>query len=332
MSRVEGRLRERLKGKYFAWVPESDKSADGEGFIIRNIVDGSEKHFAFSDDAAMAVHERYFGPLVPGSPFSFPFLQAYYEGLLVDVVESVSARKVVLTASPLLYKLSRRLAAGGIAATANHQKLISRELAPRFAWDILTTGLLDVSRFDVEDVLSIREKLRNELGEFRVEVERLTFEFSKEFGIEKLIREGRAIADARLTPRVAAIERKIRGGKHKLLKDLLKVIKKPGAYVPFFGALVAGLPLELATMLSAGLMSAEVALKQWKRREEVREDGMYYLVQLRRRRTQAARPARAARPKRKRGVSDAALWESAKCTPRYYVWPSELGEAQREEK
>jgi hypothetical protein len=59
------------------------------------------------------------------------------------------------------------------------------------------------------------------------------------------------------------------------------VLKKPDPYVPLIGSSFVGVPIEIALLLSLGLVSGEVALDWLNDRRGITDNGLYYLLRLR---------------------------------------------------
>ena len=128
--------------------------------------------------------------------------------------------------------------------------------------------------------MEIRYTLRDELLAFRNEIERLNFEYINEFGYDKIVNEGKEIAHYRLRPLIEDLKKKIEDRNYTILKILFEIIKSPGAYIPFIGSILAGLPIEIATLLSAGVLSSELALEIWNKQKEINRDNFVYLVKV----------------------------------------------------
>lgn len=226
------------------------------------------------------IHARLVGPIKMGGRFHIEAVGTYYEGLFVESIDAALRGESVLSSSSVLYKMIERAASGNALKSTRVAEVFPSYAQPRLAIDVLGATLMDSSVLDCGDVLEVRHQLRDELAAFRSELQRLQFDFTKEFGADKVFRDGRAIADARLTPRVREIEGKVKSSRIRVLRRLLEALEKPGAYVPLVGSLFAGVPLEIAIGLSVGLISARVALEALEEHKLVANDGLFYLVKM----------------------------------------------------
>jgi hypothetical protein len=242
-----------------------------------------EMHVQLSEFGMGEVHEQLVGPLRPGSMFHFGAICTYYAGLLADMMRATLLGQQVISPSRPLREMLLKVDKQQLPAVLRNETL--KDCSPRFAFDVLEAMLLDVGDLTIEDILEVRVKLRDELVAFRSELARLEFEFEKEFEPERLATDGQRIARARLAPRLTDLERRIEDSKLSVLKNLLKTLQKPDAYLPMVGTSFAGLPLEWALMVSLGVVSGEVALEWWQARKRDRADGLFYLMKLRERGT-----------------------------------------------
>jgi hypothetical protein len=234
-----------------------------------------------ADPSVIEVFQRFFGKLVPGQLYDLDpnFLATFYEGLLIDAINTVEKNKAVVTDSKAIINLFQhisRMDCFNLSLFKNN----SNQLASSFAYDVMDTFLIDVSSLNIMDILEIRCTLRDELLAFRNEIERLNFEFVNEFGYDKIVNEGKKIAHYRLRPLIENLKNKIEDRNYTILKKLFEIAKSPGAYVPFIGSILAGLPIEIATLLSAGVLSSELSLEIWNKQKEVKRDNFLYLVKI----------------------------------------------------
>jgi hypothetical protein len=269
------------------------------------------------DDGIGELHTRLVGPLKIGALFNFQAVSKYFEGLLIESVDAGLRGEPVLTSSTRVYELIQRAANTSVLDNRKIAEVFSASLQPRLAMDVLQAQVINVDALDCDDVVEVRNGLHDELAGFRAELQKLQFDFVNEFGFDKVFREGRAISNARLAPRVREIEGKLKGSRIRALRRLLESFEKPTAYVPLIGSLFAGLPVEIALGLSLGLVSSRVALEAWEEHQQVANDGLFYLVKLKRlTSTKGPRPRAAATTARPRSRK-----RSAK---RLFMWPDEV--------
>jgi hypothetical protein len=244
--------------------------------------DGKGRVEVHVDSEAVEIHRKIAGPLHPGATFYPSAVFSYYEGLLIELAQTSLAGETVVTGSDVLHSLLQLAAKQGLIDVGKLAGVFPGRASPSLVMDVIQTSVLDVSNFEVQDILEARHHLRDELSAFRAELARLEFELVNEFGIEKVHREGKAISDARLVPRVKDMERKIAKSRIATLRNLFEETKNPSSYVPLVASAFSGIPLEIAVLLSTGLISGRVALDTWEQHKEVANDGLFYLVKLRR--------------------------------------------------
>jgi len=193
---------------------------------------GHEVEVELDESGIAEIHQRLAGPITVGGKFDVGAVYTYYEGLFVEAVGAALRGEPILSCSSILYDMLDRAAEADAVKSLHADRLLGGAVGPRLALDVLSTALVDTGDLDCFDVLEVRYQLRDELVAFRSELERVQFEFTHEFGIEKMLREGHAIAAARHAPRVRELEAKIKSGRVLVLKKLIKSLEKPDAYVP----------------------------------------------------------------------------------------------------
>ena len=226
------------------------------------------------------IHEKLFGPIYKGGLFSLNAIIQYYVAQFSDALRLASNDLPIVSSSQTIYQILK--AASGDKIIGKHiDQPTYEQIKPQFAFDVIEALMLDVGDLEIDDILEARLKLNTELLAFRDEIERLQFEFEHEFGIEKVLREGRSIAKARLFPRIKDLEDKVEKGNYHIFKNLTSVLRKPDAYVPMLGTSFAGIPVEISLLISLGIVSAEVAIDAYQDKQNLKKDSMFYLMKLR---------------------------------------------------
>lgn len=236
--------------------------------------------FRFSDDEARKVHEKYIGELQVGSTVNMGFVYEYYASLLRDLFVTFSSGNVAVSNSPVLTTLVNY--AYNNKSFEEFKNFLQRadKLAPQIAFNILKLSLFDVSRFTFDDVLEIKYQLRNELERFRTELGVITHNVISEYNEQHLLNNLDEVVKYRIFPSVRELEDKIKYSKTRLLLRLSEAIKNPVSYVPFIGTVFHMIPAQLAFFLSLGLVTAETALNYVMEHKQLTNNGLYYLVQL----------------------------------------------------
>lgn len=227
------------------------------------------------------IHEQLLGPLDKGSFFFPNVILNYYSALFSDAIRLSSDGLPVVSSSPALYKILQAASDKKVLQNLQFDNSINNIITPKFAFDVIEALMLDVGDLEIDDVLEARNKLSDELLAFRSEMSRLQFEFEHEFGSEKILKDGRSIAKARLLPKIKDLERKVEKGHHQILKNLFSILRKPDPYVPMLGTSFAGLPVELSLLISLGIVSVEMAIDTIKAKQDINKNSLFYLMKLR---------------------------------------------------
>lgn len=237
--------------------------------------------FSFSDDEVANVHKKYIGDLQIGSTFDMGFIYQYYASLLTDLLAMLSAGNVAVSGSPVLGTFLSYSVNSKSFEEFNSFLQRTSNLSPHIAHNLLKLTLLDVSRFSFEDILEFRRQLRDELERFREDLGAITYSVLTECDERHLIDRLDEIVKYRILPSVNELENKVKHSETKLLLRLLDALKNPAAYVPFLGSVFHMIPLQLAFFLSLGLVSFETAISFIIEQKQLTNNGLYYLVQLR---------------------------------------------------
>lgn len=250
--------------------------------LVLNLIKREGRHYQLNVELeANEIFNKLVGPTDIGSMIYLEPIYSYYSGLFSNIMKYSLKGLPVVSSSKALYQMLQAASNQKIFNGLEFDKTLKNYVKNKFAFDVIETLVLNVGDLELEQVLEARHSLNDELMAYRDELSRLQFEFENEFGIEKIINEGRSIANARLLPRINEIDHKIKKGKHSILKKLLTILQKPDPYVPIIGSSFAGLPVELALLISLGLASSEVAIDVMEEKKEIKRDGLFYLMQLR---------------------------------------------------
>lgn len=237
----------------------------------------------FSDVEAEKVHEKYVGKLQIGTTFDMGFVYQYYTSLLIDLFVTISSGNVAVSGSPVLTTFLNYAYNNKQFEEFNSFLRRTNNLSPQIAFNILKLSLFDVSRFSFEDILEIKHQLRHELERFRTDLGVITHNVINEYDENYLINNLDEVVKYRILPSVSELENKIKHSKTKLLLRLFEALKNPASYVPFLGTVFHMIPIQLAFFLSLGLITCETALNYMMEQRQLTNNGLYYLVQLKKR-------------------------------------------------
>lgn len=235
----------------------------------------------FADKEVIKVHERFVGKIGIGQKIDFGFMYKFYSGLLNDILNLMLSDKIVYTDSSVL---------NDFIQFAYDNKLTRRQkmelgridnLSPRICTDLIKINFLNVASFEFEEIFEIKEKLKDNLENYRKEMRTLSYEAIS--GLDKL--EIYSYLDEaikyRIQPKIDELEKQIKSSPNKLLIHLKESLKNPVTYVPILGSLFRQIPAQIALYLSLGIMSLESAISYVKERKSLQKNGLMYLVKLR---------------------------------------------------
>lgn len=158
--------------------------------------------------------------------------------------------------------------------------LRTNNLYPHVAQNILKLTLLDVSMFYFEEILEFRRQLQNELERFREALGTIAHSVLVDYDERYLVTGLDDIVKYRILPAVDGLETKIKHSKTKLMSKLLDALKNPFAYVPILGTIFHMIPLQLAFLLSLGLVRFETAVNFIMNQKQLTNNVLYYLVRF----------------------------------------------------
>ncbi len=241
------------------------------------------------------LHRRYIGSIGEGGElrqFNHQFIRAYYAMLLSDLYAHAFIGNIPLTCSPLLREFAHQVYAQKAARQDSRHGGSVAGAIPYIAQDVLRLFLPDVSSLACEDILEIRESLQEQLLRFREELGRITYDAVTEAQGARSQTKLDEIIRYRVKPCVEDFEKKARGSSARVLRLFLEALKRPASYVPFLGSLFQQIPAQVAFLLSLGIVVGETAEKYLSELKEVKQNGLYYLIDLSRalRRRAKSRP------------------------------------------
>jgi hypothetical protein len=233
------------------------------------------------DPEVLKIQEQFVDPITIGATVEPGTLARYYGSLLTSLLGSVATGGECVTSSDVLNRLvkvyyeSERL-------TLQRQQL-RRELgySPSWAYEAIKVNLPNVSNFSLEDILDIRHQLNDELVGFRHQIADIHEELLDQYEPVYIATNAQAIVDRKINPSLEDIDKKIRYARTKVLKKLFDELRNPKSYTPLIGTLFDKMPLHITAMVSLGLVGASTALDYVMSMDEIKDNGLYYLIKLR---------------------------------------------------
>lgn len=237
------------------------------------------KTFKF-DPEVIKVHSKFIGALNLGSQVDMEFIFKYYRNLLTYLIHNVMSSENVLTSSSILdrYMHQHYLSAITRNLPQDYKELEIRR--PNVAMDAIKIYLPNVSNMHVSDILELRYKLKDELENFKYSINALNKELTEKYNETEILTNSVFCVKSVITPAVKELESKIKGTKLNIASKFIDELKDPKSYTPFIGNFLFNLPSQLALLLSLGLISTKSAMEYLREKEEIKNNGMYFLINI----------------------------------------------------
>ncbi|CAK6481445.1 hypothetical protein ACPOM7_17115 [Peribacillus castrilensis] len=234
----------------------------------------------FADPEIRQIYETFKNPIDEKTVFDLRFVKEYYHDLLSSILAATAYGNQVLTTSNVLNNLMK-------STYDNEEVLINRKKiaesihqSPSLAFEAIKLNLPDVSQFSMEDVLEIRYQLRDELENFRFEMERINFELLQDFDTKYIETHAKELVKYKINPLIDDLKKKADNEKIQVLKRLFNDLRDPKAYTPLIGTVTGQIPVHIAAMLSVGLIGISAAWDYVQNNKDIRDNGLYYLIKL----------------------------------------------------
>jgi len=226
-----------------------------------------------------AIHQEFIGPLEVGSDIDLGFIREYYSSQLSSLLLHISRGEQCVTASDLLNKLIKNNS-NNPEFDKIYRTIENAGINSNLAMDAVRLATPNISSFPFEEVLEIRYRAKDELAQFRNELETLQFNLLENYTLAEIHTRSSEIVKHKINPSLVDIKRKIEDANLKLPKIVLNEFKDPKSYTPMIGSVIGALPIYISTLLSLGLISASIAYEYILSRKDIRANGMYYLIKI----------------------------------------------------
>lgn len=233
----------------------------------------------FSDEAKR-IHELFEGPLEAGKDVHFMFLNNYYAELLCSLLKSMAIGEQNLTQSSVLNNFLKYLYQKKEMTKYLNAFAAEIDEFPSVGFEAIQLAVPDVSAFSMDDILEVRTRLKDELMQFRDEMDTLRMDILKNHDIEYIKSHFSEIAKVRIKPAIKELSLKLDNLKFGVSKKLLKEIRNPLSFAPLLGTVFVRLPIHLAYFISMGLIGMSAALEFIQSKSEIQKNGFYYLIAL----------------------------------------------------
>jgi hypothetical protein len=155
----------------------------------------------------------------------------------------------------LFTKLSRQQSKEALAHYADRQGIAASSLALR----TLKNHVPNIEAASYDDILEFRDKLRDDLAEFRGAMRSLSWAIDLNDRLDRLDQQIQKVVEADVEPRIAALKKKLATSKDRFVHRLVRNVKT--GTVPLVATLWAGLPVPYLLAISAGVVTLEALLE-----------------------------------------------------------------------
>ncbi|MDB5284702.1 MAG: hypothetical protein JWO06_3777 [Bacteroidota bacterium] len=161
----------------------------------------------------------------------------------------------------------------------------SQELGPRgysksLALDAIKFSLPNPQSLSFENILELKFQLKDELALFAQTINSIEVRNKELLLSEMDTKEYEKIFFDEIQKPLSELEVKIQNLKSSTFRDFIDQLKNPLSYAPLIGTVVASMPIEYTLVASMGLTSCSSYLKYWEERNEIRNNGLYFLLKL----------------------------------------------------
>ncbi|MCX6844927.1 MAG: hypothetical protein NTX53_21910 [candidate division WOR-3 bacterium] len=233
------------------------------------------------DPEAMSVWQRTRWPMAVGASFENGYLEPYYGMLMTDLMEALAAGRTALTDSGVLSELLKLSLTAPAFAQIREQLASTRGIEPRLAQRVMQLSLPDMSALSCDDILEIRHIARAELERFHSSMLSVSRAAASSADEKELLNDIDLIAETQVLPALDDLERKAAGESLRASKRFIEALKSPAAGGSLIASLFAHVPAQYALLIGAGVAGIQTAIEMVESRRELRANGLYYLLRLR---------------------------------------------------
>lgn len=206
------------------------------------------------------------------------FLLSYYEALLEELVIAMGEGRTCTIGSPVLLKYLDYSCQEAQPQAVARPSLSTDQLIAESVSDILSVSVPDVSRLSCEDVLVLRDAVRDELEAFRDRLHAMARAVMAESGAPLRKRLAQELL-AKVQGAVKDLELKMRG---LTTSAIAEVMKSTVACAALAAHCLPDLAASSRVLGSIGFSCLQTALHRYGQHQQLSGDGMYYMVKLKR--------------------------------------------------
>lgn len=208
-------------------------------------------------------------------------LLRYYGQLFSALINHLSAGDNCLSSSLIIDKFLKKLYYSPEMSNVRREFENQKCVIPKMAFESVKLVVPNISKVSVHDILEIRQKSKDELLQFREQIEKLHFELENSPNEKYFLEHTDAIIKAKVRPAINELINRISSLKLKIPQRVLEEIKNPKSYAPLLLTLTDKISNTSALLVSLGLISLSTALEYFEKMKDIKRNGYYYLLKLR---------------------------------------------------
>lgn len=205
----------------------------------------------------------------------------YYSLMFSTLFRSLNSNHHTITSSKILNRgINNYFNSDYFAHKKKHLSNEAKLPNVPLAFEAIKIAVPNISMLSMEDILEVRLKLKDELLFFRHQMEETQNQILKNVEYQNIEKSLSSIVDNNIRVPLIELERKMKGSRLKVLSRLLTELRTFKSYTPLIGTIFCGLPTYAAALASLGMVGTSVYLEAAQQQNEIRNNGMYYLLNL----------------------------------------------------
>ena len=269
-------------------------SLNGIGELVGNSLNRFFKNARMEDhviDGKTTIHysgdlidelEKYSSDLnASGRTYSPHFEVIYVVAQLESILTAIDAGKPTFNTSPLIDGFLKEFFNSPKFAETQKKIQSIGNIEAQISMEALKLNLPNLSMLSFEDILDIKYIMKDELSAFKYEIKHLSLNFDMERYSKK--NELSNYVAVNISPRLKSLERQLQSLNRNFIKAAIKEIKDPKSYSPLLLTFFDNVSNTLLLLCSLGIISIDVVADHLSKKNELKNDGLYFLAKLRNR-------------------------------------------------
>ena len=243
---------------------------------------------------------------------NFEIFEAPFDELLDSIKESASQGllpgyhpSLIESAQPVFQVHVSLLAAAALKASIRYEKPIlsdnsicrdliisalsekglrrfldtSKQTTSALSYQVLNDFLPDIESAPADDILEVRNRFRNELGQFRNSMREFSSKVASQPWDSDFKNDIERVVETEIRPSAEELRRSLRQSNYGLVSKVFKNLKDARTYIPFVGSALGPLEPTIAALASAGLAGFDALQETISERQQIRDNnGLLFLL------------------------------------------------------